>query len=88
MPPMYGEEIQLMWQGGFKNCRQYCTKNFFQAPLEILAGKSLGHGYQYWLRFWGRFPTKTSKRFSEPWGQPPGVYPRLLRNKADANVPS
>ena len=51
----------------FKNCRQHCTKNFFQAPLGILAGKCPGHRYRYWLRFWSRFPDQTFRCFSKPF---------------------
>ena len=35
-------------------CVQDCDQNFFRAPRGILAGKSPGYRYRYWLRFWGR----------------------------------
>ena len=48
----------------FKNCKQHGMENFSAAPLAILAEKSIGRCYGYWLHFWILYGDQISERFS------------------------
>ena len=67
----FSSTLLVCMQSRHQDCRQHsctlrlqdCDQNFFRAPIGILAEKSPGFRYRYWLRFLGRSRDQTFRAF-------------------------